>query len=180
MSELSWMIPQLGLWLQSLLERDRQYRSWLHAGRPLCFWIAGFFNPQVCCAVALLRRCSPLQPQPPRLHLCVFVCGCVSQGFFTAMRQEVTRQHVARGDGWVFDDIVFTVDVSEFDKPDQIRALPKAGGVAVMGLYLEGASWSRTDRSASHCHASPLLTCQGGLNVLPLFLACVPQVCGGI
>ncbi len=44
--EFSWVLPTLGLWFSSLLERDAQYRSWLNTGRPNSFWLTGFFNPQ--------------------------------------------------------------------------------------------------------------------------------------
>ena len=44
--EFSWLIPTLGAWFASLLERDAQLRGWLTAGRPASFWLAGFSNPQ--------------------------------------------------------------------------------------------------------------------------------------
>ena len=46
--EFSWRLPTLGLWFSSLLNRDDQYRSWLHNGRPISFWLTGFFNPNGC------------------------------------------------------------------------------------------------------------------------------------
>jgi dynein heavy chain len=45
-SEFSWLLPTLGLWFTSLLERDAQNRGWLNSGRPNAFWLTGFFNPQ--------------------------------------------------------------------------------------------------------------------------------------
>lgn len=44
--ELSWLAPNLGIWYGSFLMRDEQYRTWLSDGRPKCFWLTGFFNPQ--------------------------------------------------------------------------------------------------------------------------------------
>eukprot|EP01029_Cantina_marsupialis_P005375 TRINITY_DN157_c1_g2_i1.p1 TRINITY_DN157_c1_g2~~TRINITY_DN157_c1_g2_i1.p1 ORF type:complete len:3733 (+),score=1529.44 TRINITY_DN157_c1_g2_i1:1436-11200(+) len=44
--EFSWIMPTLGLWFSSLLQRDEQNRSWLHNGRPNSYWMTGFFNPQ--------------------------------------------------------------------------------------------------------------------------------------
>ena len=44
--EFSWMLPTLGLWFSSLLQRDDQYRSWLNGSRPNSYWLTGFFNPQ--------------------------------------------------------------------------------------------------------------------------------------
>jgi len=44
--EFSWLLPTLGLWFSSLLQRDAQYRAWLTGGRPQVFWLTGFLNPQ--------------------------------------------------------------------------------------------------------------------------------------
>lgn len=44
--EFSWILPTLGLWFSSLLQRDDQMRTWLTTGRPYCYWLTGFFNPQ--------------------------------------------------------------------------------------------------------------------------------------
>jgi len=44
--EFSWLIPTLGMWFTSLLERDDQLRTWLNNTRPTSYWIAGFSNPQ--------------------------------------------------------------------------------------------------------------------------------------
>ena len=44
--EFSWILPTLGLWFASLLERDMQNRQWLNSGRPNSYWMTGFFNPQ--------------------------------------------------------------------------------------------------------------------------------------
>jgi len=44
--EFSWLSPTLGLWFTSLLARDAQDREWLSSGRPRCYWMTGFFNPQ--------------------------------------------------------------------------------------------------------------------------------------
>jgi len=46
--EFSWRLPTLGLWFTSLIQRDDQDRSWLNEGRPACFWLTGFFNPNGC------------------------------------------------------------------------------------------------------------------------------------
>ena len=52
--EFSWRLPTLGLWFTSLNRRDEQDRGWLCSGRPglegrpSCFWLTGFFNPNGC------------------------------------------------------------------------------------------------------------------------------------
>ena len=109
--EFSWLTPTLGAWYASLLERDTQLRGWLMNGRPACFWMTGFANPQ---------------------------------GFLTAMKQEVTRLH--RGQAWALDDVVYHSEVTEWERPEQVRAAPKEG-VYVYGLFVEGARWDRAQGS---------------------------------
>lgn len=44
--EVSWLSPTLGLWFAGLLQRDSQLREWLERGRPVAYWLTGFFNGQ--------------------------------------------------------------------------------------------------------------------------------------
>jgi len=45
-TKVSWPSPNLGAWFGDVLGRIQQFTSWLNEGKPNCFWLAGFFNPQ--------------------------------------------------------------------------------------------------------------------------------------
>ena len=43
--EISWNSATLGFWFTEFLLRQAQFYTWVFDGRPLCFWMTGFFNP---------------------------------------------------------------------------------------------------------------------------------------
>jgi dynein heavy chain len=45
-TKISWISSTLGIWYSEFIARVNQYQSWLYEGRPLVFWLSGFFNPQ--------------------------------------------------------------------------------------------------------------------------------------
>ncbi|KAL4479549.1 hypothetical protein ABPG72_018535, partial [Tetrahymena utriculariae] len=66
------------------------------------------------------------------------------QGFLTAMKQEVTRNHKksdSKGsEVWPLEDVVYSTTVKESEKEfDQ----PPAEGVYIKGLYLQGCKWTK-------------------------------------
>ena len=63
-----------------------------------------------------------------------------AQGFLTAMRQEVTRQH--KKDQWALDDVVTHTEVLNIDSVEKIREVPEEGQ-NIHGLFLEGAKWNK-------------------------------------
>ena len=44
--KISWLSGTIGIWYTELLNRVAQFQTWLYDGRPLVYWLSGFFNPQ--------------------------------------------------------------------------------------------------------------------------------------
>lgn len=66
------------------------------------------------------------------------------QGFFTSMKQEVTRKH--RNDGWSLDDVIYHTEVTDYERIESVGKPPKEG-VYVHGLFVDGCAYSRHDKS---------------------------------
>ena len=64
-----------------------------------------------------------------------------AQGFLTAVRQEVTRQH--KKDQWALDDVVNHTDILLYDV-ERVKDVPEEGQ-NIHGLFMEGARWNRQD-----------------------------------
>jgi len=64
-----------------------------------------------------------------------------AQGFLTAVRQEVTRQH--KKDQWALDDVMNHTEILMYDF-ERCKEVPEEGQ-NIHGLFMEGARWSRQE-----------------------------------
>jgi dynein heavy chain len=115
---ISWLSSSLGFWFTELVLRQQQFYSWIFDGRPACFWMTGFFNPN---------------------------------GFITAMRQEITRNHR----GWALDSVVCANEVTKIATREEVKEPPKEG-VYIYGLFLDGAGWNKGHAQLAEQHPKVL------------------------
>ena len=72
-------------------------------------------------------------------------------GFITAMRQEITRNHK----GWALDAVVCSNEVTKIATREEVKEAPKEG-VYVYGLFLDGAGWNRGHAELTEQHPKVL------------------------
>jgi dynein heavy chain len=72
-------------------------------------------------------------------------------GFITAMRQEITRNHK----GWALDAVVCANEVTKIATREEVKESPKEG-VYVYGLFLDGAGWNRAHAELTEQHPKVL------------------------
>jgi dynein heavy chain len=88
---------------------------------------------------------------------CFWLTGFFNpQGMLTAMKQEVTRKH-SKTDKWALDDVVYHTEVTQFERAEQVRA-PPGEGVYIYGLFMEGATWSKSDGTIVESEPKKLFT----------------------
>jgi dynein heavy chain len=75
------------------------------------------------------------------------------QGFLTSMKQEVTRMH--RNQLWALDEVDYHTEVTDFERPDQVKSAPKEG-VYVHGLFIDGARWDKGNGSLAESEPKKL------------------------
>ncbi|KAJ8600462.1 hypothetical protein CTAYLR_001460 [Chrysophaeum taylorii] len=129
--EFSWILPALGLWFSSLIARDDQLRTWLNSGRPLCYWLTGFFNPTG--FLTAMKQEVTRKHKADKWALDDVVYRTEVQGF---ERVEQVRQSPPEG---VYVHGMF-LDGAAYDKKEGIlvESEPKKLFVALPILYVSG------------------------------------------
>jgi dynein heavy chain len=77
------------------------------------------------------------------------------QGFLTAARQEMTRRHKA--EKWALDDVTIKPDVTDYYDLRKIKEAPSEG-FYIQGLFLQGASWEKSNKTLRESAARELFT----------------------
>merc|ERR1719313_22006 len=111
-AEISWLAPNLGAWLKSLIDRHYQMWNWVQKERPPSFWLTGFFNPQgflTSMKQEVTRGKKALQWSLDEVE------------YWSEVTKDTFSCDDGRSEGHNFPNV--------------------AEGVLVHGLYLEGAGW---------------------------------------
>ena len=143
-NEISWMTPTLSLWLKGLTDRNHQLYEWLHSetGRPIAYWISGFFNPQ----------------------------GFLTAMKQEVTRQNKAQHWSLDEMAYEFDPMKAYIPIENPDKGlHGIR--PKEEGLLIYGLFIQGAVYDERERKLKdynvhhkdpfqpfpllYCHAKP-------------------------
>jgi len=111
------LTPSLSGWIKGLIDRHYQLNSWLtKQGRPISYWLTGFYNPQGFLTAAMQEVTRQHSEQKWSLD-------AVEQ------KTEVQKEIIGGEDGRI---------EKTFNIPSE--------GVCVHGLYIEGAAWSRNEK----------------------------------
>lgn len=125
--EISWLSPSAGHWVAGLSARDSQLRSWLNN--------------------ILASKVRPKSYWFPGFFN--------PAGFLTAVQQEITRLRAQDGRGWTLDNVKIHADVTKFDDTEQLKQSVPTEGMYIDGLFLDGATWDRTNHGGTLAEALP-------------------------
>lgn len=129
-AEISWLSPNLGAWIKSMIDRHHQMWNWVQKERPISFWLTGFFNPQG----FLTAMKQEVTRQKKQLN---WALDEVS--YWT----EPMREFVPGEDGRI---------------ENRTFSNTPADGVLIHGLFLEGAGWNKGDKRLDESEPKVLFT----------------------
>ncbi|CAF3386329.1 unnamed protein product [Rotaria sp. Silwood1] len=95
------------------------------------------------------------------------------QGFLTAMRQEITRNHK----GWSLDNVVLANDVLKMLTKEEVTQ-PPAEGVYIYGLKIDGAAWRLSREKGGHLSDPPPKQLYSDLPVVHVYATNEPKPLG--
>lgn len=90
-AEISWILPTLGAWYGSFLDRNKQLNEWHNSERPKTFWLTGFFNPQ--------GFLTSMKQEVTRMH----------------------KKPEKGGEAWSLDDVVYKSEVTKEKDYENIK-----------------------------------------------------------
>ncbi|CAF0945608.1 unnamed protein product [Adineta steineri] len=95
------------------------------------------------------------------------------QGFLTAMRQEITRNHK----GWSLDNVVLANDVMKMATKEEVTS-PPSEGVYIYGLKVDGAAWRMSREKGGHLADPPPKQLYSDLPVVHVYATNEPKALG--